>query len=167
MSCKILLLFLIIRVSHARPATEIEIDTLENEDDTEYDNDDEFYQPKNLEAIVSTQTSISLKWDLEIDLFEEPIISDSEITYRIHYMHQNFQDVKTIRQAEPEYTLKGLEPFTKYEIWVESIVNETQSKPSDHVFVYTDVEEPSAPTILNVTCYDTGTLYIEWRRPKE
>ena len=151
------ILLLFIEDNLARPLTEIEISE-DYDDETE-----EFYQPKNLEAVGSTQTSISLQWEMDVDLE-----LDLDINYRIHYMHdEKFPDVKTIRQSEPQYTLKGLEPYTRYEIWVESIVNETQSLASDPIYAVTDVKEPSSPTIVNLTCYDTGMLYLEWTRPEE
>ena len=85
---------------------------------------------------------------------------DLDISYRIHYKHQQFTDVKTISQSDPAYILKvtnsfrnipsnckfwfcsliiifllfqGLEPYTQYEIWVEAIVNGSSSPASDHV----------------------------------
>ena len=33
------------------------------------------------------------------------------------------------------------------------------------VYARTDIKEPSAPTTVNVTCYDTGQLYVSWSRP--
>ena len=58
-----------------------------------------------------------------------------------------------------------MEPYTQYEIWVETIVNSTASPASDHIHERTDIKEPSAPTINNVTCYDTGQVYVAWSRP--
>ena len=84
-----------------------------------------------------------------------------------------------------------MEPYTQYEIWVEAIVNGSSSPASDHVsssliqfdpiwsnlifffinfdpfqvYARTDIKEPSAPTTVNVTCYDTGQLYVSWSRP--
>lgn len=145
-------LFLFLKGCQSRP-TEIEI----NED---YDEDPEIYQPKNLVADSVTQFSISLSWELEVD----PVEIDK---YRIHYKHQHYVDVITILQSENSYVLEGLVPYTSYEIWVESIVNGTTSERSESIFAQTDVQEPSPPKILNLTCWDTGAIYLEWARPEE
>jgi len=149
-----------------RPATEIQISSNDEgdggiNDDSDDDSDDdlEFYQPKELKAIESTQTSISLEWILDAD----PL--DLDISYRIHYKHQHFEDVKTIRKSDPAYILQNLEPYTQYEIWVFTHVNGSASPSSDHIWAHTDIKEPSAPNIINVTCYDTGQLLVEWTRP--
>jgi len=155
-----LALFLVYgRGCHGRPTTEIQISANDEQEIDDSEDDLEFYQPKELKAIETTQTSISLEWVLDAD----PI--DLDISYRIHYKHQIFNDVKTISQSDPAYILQGLEPFTQYEIWVEAIVNGTSSPASDHVFARTDIKEPSAPNIVNVTCYDTGALLVQWSRP--
>ena len=145
----------------ARPATEIQISNDEGgiNDDSDDSDDLEFYQPKELKAIESTQTSISLEWILDAD----PL--DLDISYRIHYKHQHFEDVKTIRKSDPAYILQNLEPYTQYEIWVFTHVNGSASPSSDHIWAHTDIKEPSAPNIINVTCYDTGQLLVEWSRP--
>jgi hypothetical protein len=145
----ITVLLLLLRGLHLRP-----VDETTEEDYDAYS----IGHPQKLEAIGSTQTSISLQWEIDID----PEFVDS---YRIYYRHQNFEDVKTVKEPQPSHILKGLEPYTQYEIWVASIVNGTSGLDSEHIFATTDVEEPSAPEITNVTCYDTGMLYVGWTRP--
>ena len=98
-----LALFLVHGGCHGRPTTEIQISTDEQEIDSEIDDSEEddleFYTPKELKAIETTQTSISLEWVLDAD----PI--DLDISYRIHYKH-SFPDVKTISQSDPAYILQ-------------------------------------------------------------
>ena len=98
-----LALFLLYGSCHGRPTTEIQISTDEQEIDSEIDDSEEddleFYTPKELKAIETTQTSISLEWVLDAD----PI--DLDISYRIHYKH-SFPDVKTISQSDPAYILQ-------------------------------------------------------------
>ena len=122
--------------------------------------DGSYGQPLNLKALGSSQTSLSLGWDLAVD----PDIIES---YRVYYSHQNFNDVKTIREPQPSHVLKGLEPYTKYEIMVASIINGSESLKSEPIVAETDVGEPSPPTITNATCYGTGMLLIEWTRPSK
>ncbi len=117
-------------------------------------------QPIDLQATGATQKSIALKWDLAIETFQVE-------GYRIYYQHDAFKDVKTVKDLDEQtsYVLRGLEPFTEYEIWIESIINGTASPESNHIFAKTDVEEPSAPAITNASCYGTGMVYVEWARP--
>lgn len=146
----VLLLLLLAHVARPLPILQENEDALEDAG--------AFGQPLNVKALGSSQTSLSLGWDLAVD----PDIIES---YRIYYSHQNFNDVKTIREPRPSHVLKGLEPYTKYEIMVASIINGSESLKSDPIVAETDVGEPSAPTITNATCYGTGMLYIEWIRP--
>lgn len=137
----------------SRPADIIEAE------DPDYDQRDlEIYQPRNLQATESTQNSILLEWELDEEAFEIE-------SYRIYYKHTTFQDVITIRQSETAYLLTGLVPYTKYEIWVESIFNGTRSQSSEPIFAQTDVDKPGAPMIVNASCYATGSIFIEWERP--
>ena len=86
-------------------------------------------------------------------------------SYRIYYSHQNFNDVKTIHEEETQHILKGLEPFTQYEIKVVSIINGTESPESQLISAFTDVDAPSAPIITNASCSGTGMVYVEWTKP--
>ena len=54
-----------------------------------------------------------------------------------------------------------------YEIWVEVILEDksVRSNPSSTIRAHTDVDQPGPPTIKNLTCYDTGSLYVEWSKP--
>lgn len=140
-----------------RPAT-IEADDYDYDEDSDLDPD--FGRPFDLQVLGYTQKTISLTWDMDVDTE----IVDS---YRVYYVHGSYNDVKTVHDTEPQHTLRGLKPYTNYEIWVVSIINGTESDKSDPVAAQTDVAEPSAPKILNVTCYDTGQLYVEWEGPTE
>ena len=57
------------------------------------------------------------------------------------------------------------EPYTEYQVWVRALVNGRESPNSEVILARTDVDEPSAPTITNLTCYGTGVLFVEWLRP--
>ena len=63
------------------------------------------------------------------------------------------------------YELTGLEPFTLYEVWVRAIVDGKETANSRHLFAKTDVDQPSAPFVTNASCFDTGKLAVQWRRP--
>ena len=57
------------------------------------------------------------------------------------------------------------EPYTEYQVWVRALVNGRESPNSAVIKASTDVDQPSAPTITNLTCFGTGILFVEWLRP--
>ncbi|XP_037876726.1 uncharacterized protein LOC101747207 isoform X2 [Bombyx mori] len=75
------------------------------------------------------------------------------------------------------FNLKHLKPFTAYKIWVRAFYNTSPyltvpdlsthlSPRSKPLYVMTDVEPPSEPIILKLSCdMDKGSLYIQWRQP--
>ncbi len=58
-----------------------------------------------------------------------------------------------------------LEPYTTYKIWIEGIVDGRKTPSSEPILANTDVDQPSPPGLLNATCFDTGQIYVEWKRP--
>ena len=158
MTRRLFLAFLTVATVQCRPAT-IEAESYDYDEEADLDAD--FGRPFDLQVLGYTQRTISLTWDMDVDTE----IVDS---YRVYYVHGSYNDVKTVHDTETlQHTLMGLKPYTNYEIWVASIINGTESEKSDPVSAQTDVAEPSAPRILNVTCYDTGQLYVEWTGPQE
>lgn len=158
MIIRLFLTAFLVATVQCRPTTTIEADDYDYDEDSDLDPD--FGRPFDLQVIGYTQKTISLTWDMDVDTE----IVDS---YRIYYFDSTLTDVKTVHYEEPQHTLMGLKPYTKYTIWVASIINGTESRKSELVETQTDVGEPSAPKILNVTCYDTGQLYVEWEGPTE
>ena len=115
--------------------------------------------PNNLKITSFTSDSIRLKWNLDTEL--NPVRN-----IRIFYKHQKYEDVKTIKGDATEFQLQGLDPYTVYEIWVRSVgLDSKESEDSAHIRANTDVAQPSAPFIANLTCYNTGTVYLEWVKP--
>lgn len=54
-----------------------------------------------------------------------------------------------------------------YNISIEGIVEgDTATPRSNEILAHTDVDKPGPPIITNLTCIDTGSLYVEWIRPK-
>jgi len=45
-------------------------------------------------------------------------------------------------------------------------VDGRETEESPHLRAHTDVASPSAPILLVVRCYNTGQIYVEWRRPE-
>ena len=56
------------------------------------------------------------------------------------------------------------DPYTTYQIWIEGIVDSNRTPGSERILANTDVDQPSAPFLANISCYDTGKIYVEWNR---
>ena len=150
---------LIVVAVQARPAT-IEAE-VEDYEESEYNLPLDFGMPQNLKVIGSTSTTLQITWEMDVDM-------DIIDSYRVYSQQRGFgTDVKTLHNIDPEYTLQDLKPFATYLIQVTSIINGTESEMSEAVAHKTDVLEPSAPKILNVTCYGTGQIYVEWGSPQK
>ena len=55
-----------------------------------------------------------------------------------------------------------------YNISLEGIVEGDIPTPrSNKILAHTDVDQPGPPFITNITCMDTGSLYVEWMRPQK
>ena len=55
-----------------------------------------------------------------------------------------------------------------YNISLEGIVAGDISTPrSNQILAHTDVGQPGPPLNVTVICLDTGSLYVEWLRPKK
>ena len=55
-----------------------------------------------------------------------------------------------------------------YNISLEGIVEGDIPTPrSNKILAHTDVDQPGPPLITNLTCMDTGSLYVEWLRPQK
>ena len=58
------------------------------------------------------------------------------------------------------------EPYTTYTVYVRGVVSGQETNDSVHIVSKTDVDSPGVPAIANVSCYDTGTIFMQWERPK-
>ncbi|CAB4058090.1 PTPRG [Lepeophtheirus salmonis] len=87
--------------------------------------------------------------------------------YRLYYMHQNFTDVRTVRNPSPQmqYLLEGLEPYTNYKLWLKAFTWKNEGMPSESFEMLTDVQGPDFPIITNLTCKDETSIFIQWEHP--
>ena len=118
--------------------------------------------PVNVSMREVTNSSVRVLW-------HEPTNPNGIIQgYRLYFMHQNFTDVRTVRdpQKSMEHLLKGLDPFTKYKFWLKAFTWKNEGLPSLHFQMVTDVAGPSAPTITNLTCRDERSVFLQWERPR-
>lgn len=74
-------------------------------------------------------------------------------------------------QANMEYTINELTPFTWYTFYVQAFSRKYQGEPSQPIKSRTDVSSPTAPQSVNVTCYagetTTDSILVQWSKPEK
>ncbi|GAB6020093.1 hypothetical protein CHUAL_002826 [Chamberlinius hualienensis] len=118
-------------------------------------------KPSNLRVVQVTNNMIKVEW-------EQPENPNGIIQgYRLYYMHKNYTDVRTLRNPEPkmEYMLTNLEPYRSYKIWLKAFTSRYEGEPSEMLTTWTDVEAPSQPQLVNVSCQSHDSIYLQWQRP--
>ncbi|XP_023221800.1 tyrosine-protein phosphatase 99A-like isoform X2 [Centruroides sculpturatus] len=120
-------------------------------------------KPRNITGILITDNSLRIRW-------EEPESPNGVIQgYRIYVLHvnQNFTDVHKVLNPQPvmEYLIQNLKPYTVYKIIVKAFTGKYEGDPSNTLEIRTDVQGPSAPYIVNLTCQSLDTLFLQWERP--
>ncbi|RWS15894.1 tyrosine-protein phosphatase 99A-like protein [Dinothrombium tinctorium] len=120
--------------------------------------------PRNLSITHVDDTSIKLKW-------EEPKQANGIIKeYQIHILNLNRNETESRSVYDPQrvkqYTVGNLRPFTSYKIWVQALNRKHGGNYSNAVQAKTDVQGPSAPLIVNLTCSSVDSLFLQWERPK-
>lgn len=138
--------------------------------------------PTNLRMISATQESVRLAWQFtwptvfsdEPDGTEttdtaeiDPGANRVDDAFLITYVHGNERNSHRVRPDQREFELTGLQTHSLYIIRVAALVGGRRTPPSSPISVSTDVGQPGQPVIINVTCYDTGVLALEWRQPRE
>ena len=51
-------------------------------------------------------------------------------------------------------------------MWIRAYTAKNEGKPSEAIFVRTDVRSPGEPVIVNLTCQNANTMFLKWLRPK-
>lgn len=118
-------------------------------------------KPVNVTIVEISDTKLRLSW------FQPERPNGVIVGYRLYYMHKNYTDVRTLRNplSRMEFLLTDLEPYTAYKIWLKAFTAKYEGEPSDMLTVYTDVQGPSAPNIMNLTCQSHDSLFLQWERP--
>ena len=103
------------------------------------------HPPENVTAISAGPDSITILWF--------PSVSDGVVGYQISSVMANATDenllpvyfvsyrVKSVSAATLQDTIDGLEPNTKYALWVKTMGLETTSQPSEVVFQRTEGQQ--------------------------
>ncbi len=155
-----------------------------------------FPSPDGLRVVNATKDSILLRWNyttaagdlltgFRIHYFHEPYEDVKTIgTKSTMVSGSSSGGDENSKEKTHFYELSGLgrlrkrfyiisllnktssEPYTVYKIWVNAIVNGEETNASAQLRANTDVDKPSAPILVNVSCHDTGKIYVEWRRPR-
>ncbi|RWS27801.1 tyrosine-protein phosphatase 99A-like protein, partial [Leptotrombidium deliense] len=119
--------------------------------------------PRNLTIVNIGDNSINLRW--ESPEFANGIIK--EYAVHLYNIGLNETELRTVYDPQPikQYTVSKLKPFSVYKIWVQAYNRKHAGNLSNPVEAQTDVQGPSAPYIINLTCSATDTLFIQWERP--
>lgn len=120
--------------------------------------------PLDLTVLKATDTSVKLRW-------LEPKSANGIIQgYQINLANVGAQTNESRRLSDPqsvmEHTLGELSPFTWYKANVQAYSRRHLGEPSVPVKFRTDVSAPSAPELLNLTCFDQNSIQLQWQRPE-
>ncbi|XP_054722094.1 tyrosine-protein phosphatase 99A-like, partial [Uloborus diversus] len=121
-------------------------------------------KPLNLTIGKVSDSSVRLRW-------QEPEFPNGNIQgYRVHFLHtaQNLTEMRKAQNPQPvmDYVLQNLKPFSHYKVWVNAYTWKHEGDPSKILEFHTDVQGPSAPYIVNLTCQTLDSLYVQWERPQ-
>ncbi|KAG0423774.1 hypothetical protein HPB47_000466 [Ixodes persulcatus] len=137
--------------------------------------------PVNLTAVRVTDTTVRLKW-------REPVRPNGVLQgYHVYFQPSRNGSSQQQRKTVPlgrkcvsghltardasHRSFGGLplsvaEPFSFYDIWVKAFTQQHLGESSNLLKVQTDVQGPSAPVIVNLTCQSLDSLFLQWERPQ-
>ncbi|KAG8195656.1 hypothetical protein JTE90_004989 [Oedothorax gibbosus] len=121
-------------------------------------------KPLNLTIGKVGDSSARLRW-------QEPEFPNGIIQgYRVYFQHTalNITEMRKAQNPQPvmDYVLQNLKPFSSYKIWVNAFTWKHEGETSKILEFHTDVQGPSAPYIVNLTCQTLDSLYVQWERPQ-
>lgn len=120
--------------------------------------------PLDLTVLKATDTSVKLRW-------LEPKSANGILHgYQINLTNVGAQTNESRRLTDPqsvmEHTIGELTPFTWYKASVQAYSRRHLGDSSSQVKFRTDVSAPSAPEVLNLTCFDQNSIQLQWQRPE-
>lgn len=115
--------------------------------------------------LKTADTWVKLRWS-------EPkapngILQGYQIT--LHDIAQDSNETRKLSdpQAKMEHTIGDLKPHTWYHVGISAYSRKFTGEPSAQVKFRTDVSSPSPPQLMNVTCYSSDSILIQWQRPED
>ncbi|XP_075525453.1 putative receptor-type tyrosine-protein phosphatase mosPTP-1 isoform X3 [Dermacentor variabilis] len=122
--------------------------------------------PVNVTAVGVTDNTVRLKWREP----EKPngVLQGYYVYFQPSRNGSAQQQRRTVSHPQPiqEYALTNLRPFSYYDIWVNAFTQKHIGESSNLLKIQTDVQGPSAPTIVNLTCQSLDSLFLQWERPQ-
>lgn len=121
-------------------------------------------QPTELSVIKTLDTSVKFRW-LEPKA-PNGILQGYQIF--LHDIGNNLNDTRKLSdpQSVMEHTIGDLTPFTWYKAHIAAYSRKFLGEPSQQVKFRTDVSAPSAPSLVNVTCFSQDAILVQWQRPE-
>ncbi|KAL1481209.1 hypothetical protein MTO96_034604, partial [Rhipicephalus appendiculatus] len=122
--------------------------------------------PVNVTAVGVTDKKVLLKWREP----EKPngVLQGYYVYFQPSRNGSAQQQRRTVSHPQPiqEYALTNLRPFSYYDIWVKAFTQKHLGESSNLLKIQTDVQGPSAPIIVNLTCQSLDSLFLQWERPQ-
>ncbi|KAH7976853.1 hypothetical protein HPB52_020648 [Rhipicephalus sanguineus] len=122
--------------------------------------------PVNVTAVGVTDKKVLLKWREP----EKPngVLQGYHVYFQPSRNGSAQQQRRTVSHPQPiqEYALTNLRPFSYYDIWVRAFTQKHLGESSNLLKIQTDVQGPSAPIIVNLTCQSLDSLFLQWERPQ-
>ncbi|KAK8771955.1 hypothetical protein V5799_024803 [Amblyomma americanum] len=122
--------------------------------------------PVNVTAVGVTDNTVRLKWREP----EKPngVLQGYHVYFQPSRNGSTQQQRRTVTHPQPiqEYSLTNLRPFSHYDIWVKAFTQKHLGESSNLLRIQTDVQGPSAPIIVNLTCQSLDSLFLQWERPQ-
>ncbi|XP_053378401.1 tyrosine-protein phosphatase 99A-like isoform X2 [Mercenaria mercenaria] len=120
-------------------------------------------KPRITHCSEMKSTSFVVNW-------EAPVIENGILkNYQLQWINNNTFKTRIItgHLTQPMSAhITGLEPYTEYQLRVRAETGGGYSDYSDLYPALTDVDKPSAPTVLNVSVVSSTAVFVQWLPPK-
>ena len=120
--------------------------------------------PVNITRIRVGQNDIKLKW-------HKPEYPNGIIRGYYIYLHDENENRTETRQTiktspSIDFEIDNLKSNTPYRVWVKAFNMKHSGNESEMIHIQTDIDAPSQPYIMNLTCNSTD-LIVQWQQPRD